>query len=224
MQIEAIFTIAIIIYSAIAHEVAHGYGALMFGDITAKAAGRLSLNPIKHIDPVGSILLPLLLVVSHSPFLIGYAKPVPYNPYNLSPRRAGEIVVAAAGILTNFFIAIIFAVFVVRFGADLLPASFVEISVIVVHINVMLAIFNLLPVPGFDGAKLFKSILPFRLAYIYDRFENFFLRYGMVGSILAIFLLLFIIAPILGNATFSISSLLTGLSPDLMIGILSKFF
>src|SRR5690242_5081085 len=93
-----VFTILVLIYSIIIHEVAHGYAADMLGDPTARLAKRLTLNPLRHIDPIGSVILPGLLVLSHSPFLFGWAKPVPYNPYNLKSQRWGEAIVAVAGV------------------------------------------------------------------------------------------------------------------------------
>src|SRR3989344_2127263 len=103
-----IFSIIVLIFSVIIHEVAHGWAANSLGDPTAKLAGRLTLNPIRHIDPVGTILIPLLLKLSGSPFLFGWAKPVPYNPYNLRNQRWGEAFVAVAGVATNLFLAILF--------------------------------------------------------------------------------------------------------------------
>src|ERR1035437_135579 len=109
---NAIFYIAILIMSIVIHEVSHGFMAEYFGDNTARNAGRLTLNPIKHLDLFGSILLPAVLVLSHSPFLFGWAKPVPYNPNNLRDRKWGTIWVAAAGILANFLIAIVFGIII----------------------------------------------------------------------------------------------------------------
>src|SRR3989304_8550767 len=107
MQTDFIFQIAILIVSIIAHEIAHGATAYLFGDPTAKNQGRLTLNPLKHIDIFGSIVLPFLLYITSAGFLIGWAKPVPYNPYNLRNRRLGEFCVSIAGITTNFIIAVI---------------------------------------------------------------------------------------------------------------------
>src|SRR3989344_4541519 len=107
---NAMFYIAILIMSVVIHEVSHGFMAEHFGDKTARNAGRLTLNPIKHLDLFGSIFLPVFLVFSHSPFLFGWAKPVPYNPHNLSNRKWGTIAVAGAGVLANAAIAIIFGI------------------------------------------------------------------------------------------------------------------
>ena len=112
-----ILTFIVLILSVIAHEVAHGYAANSLGDPTARLAGRLTLNPIPHIDLFGSILLPATLVLTHSPIFFGWAKPAPYNPHNLRNQRWGETIVALAGIATNFFLALVFG-FIVRYGAS----------------------------------------------------------------------------------------------------------
>ena len=117
---NAIFYIIILVMSIVIHEVSHGFMAEYFGDETARDAGRLTLNPIPHLDIFGSIILPAVLVLAHSPFLFGWAKPVPYNPNNLSNRKWGTIAVASAGVLANFLIAIIFGI-IIRFAPDILP-------------------------------------------------------------------------------------------------------
>ena len=110
--VDSIFYIIILLLSVIIHEMAHGYTALYFGDQTAKLAGRLTLNPIKHLDLFGSILLPLLLVFSGTGIVFGWAKPVPFNPFNLRNQRLGTIAVAAAGVIVNLFIALIFGILI----------------------------------------------------------------------------------------------------------------
>ncbi len=146
--------------SVVIHEVLHGFAAEHIGDKTARHAGRLTLNPLKHLDPFGSVILPALLVLSHAPFLFGWAKPVPYNPDNLSDRKWGTVAVAAAGVLANLFIAIIFGL-ILRFtaGAEL-PGGFYYITSMIVITNLALAIFNLVPIPPLDGSKLLFSLLP----------------------------------------------------------------
>ncbi|OGI82682.1 hypothetical protein A3I95_01830 [Candidatus Nomurabacteria bacterium RIFCSPLOWO2_02_FULL_44_12] len=158
--IDVIFYITILIMSVVIHEVSHGFMAERFGDKTARFAGRLTLNPLKHLDMFGSILLPALLVLTHSPFLFGWAKPVPYNPDNLSNRKWGTIAVAAAGVLANFFIAIFFGL-VIRFSSSFsLPDAFYSITFMIVITNLVLAIFNLIPIPPLDGSKILFSFLP----------------------------------------------------------------
>lgn len=182
---NAVFYIAILIMSVVIHEISHGFMAEYFGDKTARFAGRLTLNPIKHLDLFGSILLPALLVLSNSPFLFGWAKPVPYNPDNLSNRKWGTIAIASAGVLANFSIAIVFGIITrLTFGLTL-PAGFYFITSIIVVVNLALGIFNLIPIPPLDGSKILFSFLP----YSFSAFVEFFERYSLV--LLLIFIVFF---------------------------------
>jgi Zn-dependent protease len=167
---NAIFYIAILIMSIVIHEVSHGFMAEYFGDDTARNAGRLTLNPIKHIDLFGSILLPAVLIFTHAGFLFGWAKPVPYNPNNLRDKKWGTIAVAGAGVLANFFIAIVFGLIIRLTSSMALPSSFYFITSAIVIVNLALGIFNLVPIPPLDGSKILFSFLPesafsFILAY-----------------------------------------------------------
>ncbi|MEK7080855.1 MAG: site-2 protease family protein [Patescibacteria group bacterium] len=181
---NAIFYIAILIMSIVIHEVSHGFVAEYFGDSTARDAGRLTLNPIKHLDFFGSIILPAFLVLTHSPFLFGWAKPVPYNPNNLSDRKWGTIAVAGAGVLANFLIAIIFGL-VIRFSSSfILPASFYFITSAIVIVNLALAIFNLVPIPPLDGSKILFSLLP-------GSFFSFILAFEQYSLILLLIFIVF---------------------------------
>lgn len=191
--IDIIFYIVILLMSVVIHEVSHGYAALYFGDRTAKDMGRLTLNPIPHLDIIGSILLPLLLFISSSPFLIGWAKPVPYNPDNLRDRKKGTLAVASVGILANFFIAIFFGL-ILRFSLPYSPSqSFIFITSIIVIINLALGIFNLIPIPPLDGSKILFTLLPYSFSKIIDFIEQFSL------IIFIVFILFFsnIILPII---------------------------
>lgn len=180
--IDGAFIVAVIVMSAVVHEVMHGVAAERLGDPTARLQGRITLNPISHIDPIGSIILPVALVLMQSPFLFGWAKPVPYNPYNLRPGRFSEAIVAAAGPLSNLGMALVIGL-VIRLG--LLSAGISDVLFTVVVINVMLFIFNLIPIPPLDGSKVLASILPRPLAIFYDRLRSYlewnpFLGFGAV--------------------------------------------
>ena len=172
--IDAIFYIAILIMSVVIHEISHGFMAEYFGDDTARNAGRLTLNPIKHLDLFGSIFLPAVLILTHAGFLFGWAKPVPYNPNNLSNRKWGTIAVASAGVLANFFIAIIFGI-IIRISVNFaLPENFYFITSAIVIVNLALAIFNLVPIPPLDGSKILFSFLPesaFSFIVTYERYS-----------------------------------------------------
>ncbi len=193
MDISFIFQILILIFSVVIHEVSHGYAALMLGDVTAKYAGRLTLNPIKHIDPLGSVILPLLLALIPGGLMFGWAKPVPYNPYNLKNKRWGEVIVAAAGPASNFLIAGFFGL-LIRFSQSLnLGQSFVELSVIVVLINIVLAIFNLMPIPPLDGSKILFGIFPKQT----HKLQGFFSKYGLIFLLIFIFFIWQYLTPII---------------------------
>ncbi len=164
--------IVALVLSVIIHEMAHGYAANWLGDPTARLQGRLSANPLVHIDPLMSVILPGLLVLSGSPILFGAAKPVPYNPYNFTNQKWGEAIVAAAGPAANIFIALVFAV-LVR-SADILQLSdtFLSLAVQIIILNVFLAFFNLVPIPPLDGSKILPKFLPFGLAMRYSSFRQ----------------------------------------------------
>lgn len=180
---EVLFLIVILVFSVVIHEVAHGFAANALGDPTARLQGRLTLNPVSHLDPMGSVILPAILALSSSPFLFGWAKPVPYNPYNLGRAgKYGEALVAAAGPAANIVLAIFFGL-LVRFS--LVPDAATSLAISIVFLNVLLALFNLLPVPPLDGSKIFPRLLPKMLAVQYDRVRiqlegNMLLGFGVV--------------------------------------------
>lgn len=180
--------------SVVVHEVSHGYAALALGDPTAKYEGRLTLNPFSHLDPVGSFLVPLIGYFAGG-FIIGWAKPVPFNPYNLRNQKWGEALVAIAGPLSNILLAIIFGLIIrLMSGYDLLNAAFFGLAGFVVMINITLAIFNLVPIPPLDGSKILFAILPYKWRGVRDSFE----KYGLILVFIFIFFLWQIMSPIVG--------------------------
>jgi len=186
-----IFQLLILLFSVIIHEVAHGYAALFQGDTTAKYENRLTLNPLRHIDPFGSIILPFLLFIFNSPVLFGWAKPVPFNPYNLRNRKWGEAIVAMAGPAINLAAAIIFGL-ILRFGGEFIPESAVSMIYMIVFINIILAVFNLVPVPPLDGSKILFALLP-ESAHVVRRFME---QYSTFLLLLFIFVIWDYIFPI----------------------------
>lgn len=182
-----IFTIVVLIFSIIIHEVAHGYAAFALGDRTAKDAGRLTMSPLPHIDPIGSVLIPATLVLTQAGFMFGWAKPVPYNPYNLKNQRWGEAIVAVAGIGTNLLIAIIFAIVArVAFGLD--QQVFGELAASVVLVNLFLGIFNLIPIPPLDGFGVLRGVIPLTWGMKLREIEEAVQRGGIFSLILILIL------------------------------------
>lgn len=206
---ELFIGIAIVILSIIFHEVAHGYVANWLGDPTARLQGRLTLNPIPHIDPIGSILLPGILAFSGTPFLIGWAKPVPYNPYNLRYGKWGEAAVAFAGPATNISIAIVFSL-LLRAGLLSSPAL-LQVGVLVIIANLSLAIINLIPIPPLDGSKIVKALLPFRAAEAYANLERMTYALGPIGLIGVLLLFIYVFQGVVGVFVFWLFRVLTEL-------------
>lgn len=179
-----IFSVAILIMSIVVHEVSHGWAAFYLGDPTAKYAGRLTFNPIKHLDPWGSLIVPFFMIMAFG-FGFGWAKPVPYNPYNLKNQKNGPALVGLAGPLSNIFLALFFGL-----SARIIPLSMVEkitiannllnyenvlsllsgslmaiffwLFIVIALVNVVLAVFNLFPIPPLDGSKLLFAIIPIK--------------------------------------------------------------
>lgn len=189
--LQLVFYFLVIIPSAIIHEYAHGAMADRLGDPTARYAGRLTLNPKAHIDLWGTLLMPLLLFfLTRGSFLFAYAKPVPYNPYNLKNHKWGPAMVALAGPAANLLLAVAFAL-VVR----LFPTSAIAIfAYIIVYANVMLLVFNLVPIPPLDGSKILYAILPDSARGV----KIFLERYSFILLMVFIFFLFELISPVIG--------------------------
>ena len=190
--------LAILIVSVIIHETAHGYAALAQGDQTARLAGRLTLNPLAHLDPIGSVLVPLALFALGAP-VFGWAKPVPYNPYNLRDQRWGPAFVALAGPVSNFFLALVFSL-LWRGGWQN------ELILLAVFINLTLAVFNLIPIAPLDGSKILFALIPVRYRAIQTWLERHQLLFFLI------ILILIANTTILEQAVTSLFRLFTGAS------------
>lgn len=205
MSAITVFSIIVLIFSVVVHEVAHGYMAYRFGDLTAKYAGRLTFNPLKHIDPLGSVILPTIMALLPGGLILGWAKPVPINPYNFTRRKLGEFATAFAGPLSNIIIAGIF-ITIIRFSGSLeMSAVFVQLCLVIVVINSVLAFFNLIPIPPLDGYRIVSILLP---VHTVEKFEYFSQRYGIF---VVLFFVLFLWNPIF-LLLMSLIQVLTGLN------------
>ena len=181
----AVWTIPVL-FAITIHEVAHGWVANILGDKTAKMLGRLSLNPIKHIDPIGTVVVPLAMVVLQTGFVFGWAKPVPVNSRNFKSPRKDMAIVAAAGPISNLIMAV-FWVFIFKLGVSVIPDQAIAQGIMAmgragIIINIILFVFNLFPIPPLDGSKVLAGFLPQSLANLMDKIEPYglFIVLGLV--------------------------------------------
>jgi Zn-dependent protease len=202
--------IVALIISVILHEMAHGYAANWLGDPTARLQGRLSANPLVHIDPLMSVIIPALLILSGSSFLFGAAKPVPYNPYNFRNQKWGEAIVAAAGPAMNIIIAIVFAVLVRLSDVLALSESFVSLAFGIIVLNIFLAFFNLVPIPPLDGSKILPRLLPYSLSMKYESFRFWLERNVALSFALVIFVFILVLGAPLYALTIAFAGFLLG--------------
>ena len=199
-----LFQILVLIYSVVIHEVSHGLMANSLGDQTAKNMGRLTLNPLRHLDMFGSVLLPLFLLLVRSPFVVGYAKPVPYNPQHLSDHKYGPAKVAFAGPASNIILALLFGLSL-RFMPDVFTSSLVpQLFSYIIILNLVLAIFNLFPIPPLDGHWLLMTFLPAR----FNAVKVFLYRY----SLPLLFIFIIFIFPLIWPLISVLYRLITGLT------------
>ncbi len=200
-----IFSILVLLFSIVIHEVSHGLMADYLGDSTARMAGRLTLNPIKHLDPIGSFLVPVMLILANTGFVIGWAKPVPVNPLNLKDKAYGNAKVAAAGPVSNFLVAGFFGILMRLLPLLPNPVLASNLSIFfsyIVWINVLLAVFNLMPIPPLDGSHILFAFLPRTL----DNLKRFLIQYQLFILLFFIFFLIPLIIPLVSI----IYSLITG--------------
>jgi Zn-dependent protease len=205
-MLDQVFVVVIIIFSAVIHEVMHGVAADYLGDKTARYAGRLTLNPIPHLDPFGSVILPILLALGNSPIFFGWAKPVPYNPYNLKPGRFSEAIVAGAGPVSNLVIALVFGIII---RLQVLPLEIASVLSLIVVINVMLFLFNLIPVPPLDGSKVIEALLPHSLQYRYSAWRRQMDGNPLLGTGLVILVIL-LLGQTFSSAVYGLAHLIAG--------------
>ena len=209
-----LIVVALVMFSIVLHEIGHGFAALRMGDNTAKRMGRLSPNPLKHLDPFGSVLLPLMLAFSGAP-IIGFAKPVPYDPRNLRNRKVGEVVVGLAGPVTNLLLALIGAALAYASRHLFLCSSQLgywtwQVCAYFVQVNLLLMFFNLIPLPPLDGSHVLMQLLPRDLAYKLAGIE----RYSFL------ILILLMMTPVLGSILIPMQQMILGIFQ----AILSLFF
>lgn len=198
--LASIIIIIIFLFSVIIHEISHGFMADFLGDPTPRLAGRLTLNPIHHLDPVGSVLVPFLLIIMKTGFIFGWAKPVPVNPHNFHDQKYGKFKVGIAGISANIMLAIVFGI-PVRFLPQAVP-FFQNLNIFFAYIagiNLLLAVFNLFPLPPFDGFHVFFSFSP-KLEYKMESFQGV----QFISFFIAILFILYVGIPYIVKPLFSL--------------------
>jgi len=198
-----IFQLIVLYASMVVHEVSHGMMAYKLGDPTAKLAGRLSFNPLKHIDPFGTVMLPLILILFHSPFVICYAKPVPFNSGNFRNVKKGTMLTGLAGPLSNIFLAVIFGILIRLLGFfGLLSSPLLFFLFVIVFLNLLFAFFNLAPFPPFDGHHIALSLLSDKFYAI----KNFLIR----NYLFLMLIWIFFVFPYLFNPIYQLALILSG--------------
>ena len=201
-SLDFVFSIVILIFSVVIHEVSHGFSAYKLGDKTAFYEGRLTLNPLKHLELFGSFILPTISYIFGG-FILGWAKPVPVNVYNLKNQRWGEAIVSFAGPLSNILIALFFGLAIRFFGPFVLTFGLMKMFVLIVITNIILALFNLIPIPPLDGSKILFSFFP-------RFFYNIRREIEVYGSFLLIFFIFFLwqyFLPVIGLVFYFITGI-----------------
>ncbi|HSX14910.1 MAG TPA: site-2 protease family protein [Candidatus Saccharimonadales bacterium] len=200
-----LFILIALVVSITLHEFMHAWMSHYLGDVTAHRQGRLTLNPLAHIDPFMTVLLPLILIMAHSPVIFGAAKPVPFNPWAVRYGKWGAALVALAGPMTNFFLAVFFSLWLRFFNPSQLAVNFL---VTIIVVNVGFFVFNLIPFPPLDGSRVLYAVAPLGLRQVMDRIE----RSGIVVVMVVLFLIFPLIGPIIAKVS---SAILQGLVPGL---------
>ena len=202
-----IFELIVLIFSVMIHEISHGYVAEYLGDPTARLAGRLTMNPVSHFSLFGMVIFPILSYWAWG-VPVGSAKPVPYNPQNLKNPVSGGGLIALAGPVSNLMIAGVFGIILRAFSAFGAESGFVDALISIVYLNVLLAVFNLFPVPPLDGSKVINLILPGRASFYLEHFWNKVMLYISQNQLLFLIILFFSFRYILSGVFFVIQPII----------------
>ncbi|MBP6881328.1 MAG: site-2 protease family protein [Candidatus Pacebacteria bacterium] len=206
-----IFLIIILIISFMVRNIVYGYVANWLGDPTARLSGRITANPLAHIDPLGSVILPGLLIFTGTGIILGWPKPMPYNKYNFTNQKWGEVIVGVSGSLANLALAIIFAL-IIRFAP--VSDTFIDMAVDVLLLNLFLAFFNLIPIPPLDGSKILANLLPFKLSYKYSQFIQKMEMNPLLSLVIILLVFMFFIGGPFFFGMLHFGALLTGFDPN----------
>ncbi|NCT02088.1 site-2 protease family protein [Candidatus Parcubacteria bacterium] len=212
-----IFLVVILIISFMIRNIVYGYVADWLGDPTARLSGRITANPLSHIDPLGTVIIPGILIFTGTGIVIGWPKPVPYNKYNFTNQKWGEVLVGVSGSLANLTLAVIFAL-IIRFAPGI-SFSFVDLAVDVILLNLFLAFFNLIPIPPLDGSKILANILPFNLSYKYSQFIQSMERRPFLSMVIILFVFMFFIGGPFFVSMLYLGSFLTGFEPNTLLSL-----
>lgn len=206
-----IFLVIILIISFMIRNIVYGYVADWLGDPTARLSGRITANPLSHIDPLGSVIIPGLLIFTGTGIILGWPKPMPYNKYNFRHQKWGEVMVGVSGSLANLALAVIFAL-IIRFAPEL-SYSFIDMAVDVVLLNLFLAFFNLIPIPPLDGSKILGNLLPLNWSMKYMHFIRVMEGNPLLSMIVIILVFMFFIGGPFFIGMLHLGSLMTGFEP-----------
>lgn len=214
--INNLFLVIILIISFMVRNIVYGYVANWLGDPTARLSGRITANPLSHIDPLGSVIIPGLLIFTNTGIILGWPKPMPYNKYNFTNQKWGETIVGVSGSLANLALAVIFAL-IIQFAP--ISVNFLDLAVDVVLLNLFLAFFNLIPIPPLDGSKILANLLPFKLSYKYSQLIHSMEMNPLLSLVIILLLFMFFIGGPFFYGMLELGSFLTGLDMNTLYGL-----